>query len=115
MFEFAELLTLAIATVLMVYLLSVRERLRTLPFLWQLQWPLLLLMVAWIATVIEGIPLGENAPLFVFVQENVEEANEAGTFSAVSNLIEHLALAGAAVWILVILVRRGRAPEEVRP
>ena len=105
MFQFGEILTLAICAVTVIYVLSNWRRIRALPALRPFLGPFLLLVVAWIATVVEGFFLqGQGVPILVFNQESTFIAHQ-NLFSELFNLIEHLGYAAAGVWFFVLTWR----------
>ena len=110
-FQFAEILTLGLCAVTVVYLLTNRQRIRALRGLRPFVAPFFLLAVAWTATILEGIPAaGDSAAHIVFWEKSTEIVHTGGIVSQVLNLIEHLGYMVASVWLLVVLWRAFRSP-----
>jgi hypothetical protein len=114
MFQFGEILTLAICGVTVAYLIANWRRIRSLPALAPYLGPFLCLLTAWITTVAEGLFLsGEQLPLVVFAQESILVATQS-PFSELLNFVEHAAYAAAGIWLLILIVRdswnRAEAP-----
>lgn len=109
MFQFGELLALCIGLVALVYLLAHRRRIAAEPALHPFAVPFLLMLVAWIATVLEGVHFESgDIPWLVFGQESLSVARRSIT-SELLNLAEHAAYAAGAVGLLVVLWRNRRA------
>ena len=116
MFQFGEVLGLAIATMVAVYVLTNRQRLLALPALKALLIPFLFMLAGWIATVVEGIPSGgAGLPRIVFWQQSPQVTAEGGAFSQVFNLLEHLCVAASGVWLAVVLWRTRPSVYEKSP
>ncbi|MCX5683183.1 MAG: hypothetical protein NT049_05800 [Planctomycetota bacterium] len=112
MFQFGEILTLALSLITLVYLLAYRRRIRAEPALRAFVGPFLILMVAFVATVAEGAFMqGADIPVIVFGQENISIAH-AGTASEWLNLIEHTSYALSAIWLYVAIWRLYKRPRE---
>ena len=111
MFQFGEILTLGLGTVAAIYLLTNRGDIARLPPLRVLVIPFILMAVAWVATVLEGIP-GGGAPTIVFLQGSATIAHQGGLASELLNVVEHLAYTATAVALLVGLWRARRPEQE---
>ena len=111
MFQFGEILTLGLGTVAAIYLLTNRGAIARLPALRVLVIPFILMAVAWVATVLEGIP-GGGARTIVFLQGSATIARQGGLASELLNVVEHLAYTAAAVALLVGVWRARRLGRE---
>lgn len=106
MFQFGEVVGLAIAAMATVYVLTNWHRILALPSLKALLAPFFLMVAGWLCTVVEGIPSGgAGLPRIVFWQESPQVTAGAGAFGLVFNLMEHLCLAAAGVSLLLALWR----------
>jgi len=116
MFQFGELLTLAIGVVALAYVVANWRRIRSLPTLRPLVIPFVLIALSWLFTVVEGVFL-TNVPFgqILMLQPSVGGSAEAGTGGQILNLLEHLANMSGAVALLVVVLtvrretRRGDA------
>jgi len=111
MFQFGELLTLGLFLVTCAYLLMHWRTIAALPALRPLVIPFLLMAVATLATVLEGIPAGAATGQIIFWEQSPQVARAGGWVSQLLNLLEHTAYAGAGVWLAVALWRRRSAAE----
>lgn len=116
MFQFGEVLGLAIAAMAAVYVLTNWQRILALPSLKPLLVPFFLMVAAWIITVVEGIPGGEaGVARIVFWQQSPQVTAGAGGFGQVFNLVEHLCLAAMGVCLLLALWRTRPSVYEKSP
>jgi hypothetical protein len=116
MYEFGEILTLAICVVAAVYVLTNRRRIGQLQSLRPFVFPFMLALVGWIATVVEGIPQGgPGLPTLVFWTSSPGVVAAGGSFGEVFNALEHVCLAASGVWLLVVLWRGRGAAQEGSP
>lgn len=100
MFQFGEILTLTLGLITVVYVLTNRPRICAQPMLRPFVMPVLILMVAFVSTVVEGVFIqGDNIPWIVFGQESIPVAYE-NLASESFNLVEHTAYTVAAIWLL---------------
>ncbi len=113
--QFGELLTLGLCVITALYLLIHLRTVTAVPALRSLILPFLLVFVAFVATVLEGLPAGGNLAEIIFWEEGPAAVERGGWPSALLNLVEHLGYAGAAVSLAVILWRRQRTPAEAEP
>ncbi len=107
MLQFGELLTLGLSLVAGVYVVLHYRPIRGVRGLWPLVLPFLLVVLAFLATVLEGIP-GSNEAQIIFWEQSPLAVRQGGWPSALLNLVEHLAYTGAAVSLAVILWRQRR-------
>jgi len=106
MFQFGEVVGLAIAVMATVYVLTNWHRILALPSLKVLLIPFFLMVAGCLTTVVEGIPSGgAGLPHIVFWQQSPQVTAGAGAFGLVFNLLEHLCLAAAGVSLLLALWR----------
>ena len=105
MLQFGELLTLGLSLVAGVYVILHYRPIRSVQGLRPLVLPFLLVVLAFLATVIEGIPGGNDAQI-IFWEQSPLAVREGGWLSALLNLVEHLAYMAAAVSLAVILWRQ---------
>jgi hypothetical protein len=112
MFQFGEILTLALSLITLVYVLTSWRRLFAQPMLRPFIGPFLVLMVAFVSTVVEGAFMqGAGIPWIVFEQDDISIAH-AGLASELLNLAEHVSYAVAAIWLFVAIWREYRRPRE---
>ncbi len=106
MFQFGEVLTLAISVVAAAYLFANWTRIRSAPTLRPFALPLIVIIITWVATVVEGV-FSEDARRgwIVVLQESVGTANGESAVAVVFNLVEHVGTMLAAV-LLLVAVRR---------
>lgn len=110
MFQFGEILTLAICIVTIAYVLANWRRIQLLPALKPFVGPFLFLVVAWFATVIEGLFIeGPNIPILVLGQESIGVAHQS-PYSELLNLAEHVGYAVAGIWMFLLVRRCFRNP-----
>jgi hypothetical protein len=103
MFQFGEILTLALSLITLVYILTYRGRIIAQPMLRPFIGPYLVLMVAFVSTVVEGAFMqGADIPWVVFGQEDISIAHS-GLASELLNLTEHVSYAAAAIWLFVAI------------
>ncbi len=114
MFQFSEVLTLAIGLVLLAYLLAHRRRIADLPSLRPFVPAVMLLLLSWISTVAEGLFIEDVPPenVIQFWQKSVGLAVKGGAWSQALNWIEHLSALAASVWLFVAALRIRRANRE---
>jgi len=114
MFQFGELLTLGLFLVTTAYLLLHWRTTTALPILRPLVIPFVLMAVAALATVLEGIPTEFATGHVIFWEQSPQVVRAGGWVSQALNLVEHVGFAAAAVWLAVVLWRRRTAAEVVR-
>lgn len=115
MFQFGEILTLAIAVVAAAYLVTNWRRVRSSPSLRPFAIPLILMIVTWTATVVEGMfPADATGPWIVMAQESVGIVGNETVPAALFNFVEHITTAIAAVLLFVAVWRLCRTPSETR-
>jgi hypothetical protein len=101
MFQFGEVLALALSLIALVYLVTCWRRIQAQPLLRPFVGPFLVLMVAFVSTVTEGVFVeGANIPWIVFGEDSIRVASD-NPASALFNLAEHAAYAAATIWLLV--------------
>ncbi|MFO8014527.1 MAG: hypothetical protein R6X20_14610 [Phycisphaerae bacterium] len=114
MLQFGELLTLGLCTVTAVYLVLHRRQIGDVPGLRPLVFPFLLVALAFLATVVEGIPAGGDVTQIIFWERSPQAVERGGWLGALLNLLEHAAYLGAAVALAVFVwrqrKRRGATP-----
>lgn len=117
MFQFGEILCLALALVLVTYLVSQWRRIRGTPILRPFIGAILLLFVSWVATVVEGVFLEgvSFSNLILIYQQSVGLAGESSPGSRIFNWIEHVTTAAAGVWLLVGVLRLRRMETPPTP
>jgi hypothetical protein len=116
MFQFGEVLTLAISAVAAAYLFTNWTRIRSAPTLRPFALPLIVMFVAWVATVVEGVfSTDVQQGWIVMMQESVGTAAGESAAAVAFNLVEHVGTTLAAVLLLVAVHRlcQGR-PEDRR-
>jgi len=115
MFQFGEILTLAISAIAAIFLLINGRRILATPNLRPFVLPLILMIVSWIATVVEGIflPLPANGWVVV-MQESVGLAADEPLATTVCNFVEHISTVAAAILLLVAVLRLAWARGEDR-
>jgi hypothetical protein len=112
MFQFGEILTLALSLITLVYILTDRSRIIAEPLLRPFIGPFLVLMVAFVSTVVEGAFMqGAGIPWIVFEQDDISIAH-ASLASELFNLAEHMSYAVAAIWLFVAIWRVCKRPRE---
>jgi hypothetical protein len=109
MFQFGELLTLGLFLVTVVYLLVHRRTIASLATLRPLIIPFLLMALAALATVVEGIPAGAARDQIVFWEESPAVVRAGGWVSTALNLVEHVGFAAGAMGLAIVLWRRRSA------
>ncbi len=116
MFQFSELLTLAVGLVMLTYLVGHWRRIRRSRTLRPFILPSLLILSAWLFTVLEGVFLPWPPAQGVIVVEQASiPLSELGGLPAVAlNILEHLACGAAGVALLAAAVRLSRTRSEVR-
>ena len=115
MFQFGEIVTLALFLVVGVYVLAHRRQITALTSLRPLLPPFLLMAAAIIATVAEGVPGGlATGGNVIFWSDSLAVAQRGGLASQVLNLLEHLCHASSGIWLLVILLRANHVEREAR-
>jgi len=107
MFQFGELLTLGLCAVTMIYVVLHRRQVGQVPGLRTFLVPFVLVAVAFLATVVEGLPGSGGAATIIFWERSPEAVQRGGWLAAVLNLVEHAAYLGAAV-VLALLIWRKR-------
>jgi hypothetical protein len=115
MFEFGQVLTLMIGLVATAYFASNWRRIKAQPLLRALIGPFILLMVAWLAAVVESFFYGARSGLIVYEQESVEMAHASGLGAEIANLLQHVAMTAAAVWLLAVVWRTSQPASGKRP
>ena len=101
MFQFGEILALALSLITLVYLATYWRRICAQPLLRPFVGPFLVLMVAFVSTVAEGVFVaGANIPWIVFGEDSIRVAAD-NPASALFNLAEHAAYTAATIWLLV--------------
>jgi hypothetical protein len=116
MLQFGELLTLGLCTVTAVYLVLHRRQIGDVPGLRPLVFPFLLVALAFLATVLEGIPGGGGGVAhIIFWERSPQTVARGGWLGAVLNLVEHAAYLGAAIALAVIIWRRRKKPGATTP
>jgi len=111
MFQFGEVLTLGLFLVTAAYLLLHWRTMGALPILRPLIIPFLLMVVAALATVLEGVPSGAATGQIIFWEQSPQTVRAGGWVSQTLNLVEHVAYAASAIWLAVVLWRRRSAAE----
>jgi len=100
MFQFGEILTLVLSLIALVYVSTYRSRIRVQPALRPFVMPFLVLMVAFVSTVVEGVFVqGADIPWIVFGQNSSSVASD-NPASALINLAEHASYTAASIWLL---------------
>lgn len=113
MFQFGEILALAIWVVAVVYVATNWRRLGSLPHLRMLLGPTALLAAGTAATVLEGLFFtGADLPWLVVTQDSVVVIDTGAPGARVVNLLEHACMAASCVWLLVGLARIRRMGGE---
>jgi len=111
MLQFGELLTLGLCAVTAVYLVAHRRQVADVPSLRPFVVPFVLVVAAFLATVLEGLPAGGDATNIIFWERSPETVQRGGWLGALLNLVEHAAYLGAAVSMAVIIWRQRKRPE----
>jgi len=106
MFQFGELLTLGLCAVTGVYVALHRRQVNQAPGLRTFLVPFVLVTVAFLATVVEGLPGGGDAVQIIFWERSPEAVQRGGWLAAVLNLVEHAAYMGAAVALALLIWRK---------
>ena len=117
MFQFSEILTLALGLVLLTYLAAHWRRILGATALGPFVGPILLLIFSWVCTVAEGVFL-QNVPfenLIVVHQPSVGLPGQAGDMMHLLNWLEHISGAAAGVWLLVSMLQLRRSRREAAP
>jgi hypothetical protein len=105
MFQFGEVLTLAISLVVVIFLATAWRRIRAAPLVRPFVLPVLLITGAWVFTVLEGIgqaPPGQ--PVLLFYGEDIFPATRTWWFT-ICNGLEHLLLMAGAMALLAAVYR----------
>jgi hypothetical protein len=101
MLQFGEILALTLSLITLVYLATYWRRICAQPLLRPFVGPFLVLMIAFVSTVVEGVFLeGANIPWIVFGEDSIRVAAD-NPASALFNLAEHAAYTAATIWMLV--------------
>ncbi len=110
MFQFSEILTLAVGLVALTYLVAHRRRAAALPLLRPFIPAFLLLLVSWTSTVVEGFFVEGVPPedVIQFWQESVGLTVKGGTWGRIFNWLEHLSALAAGVWLCIAAIRLSR-------
>jgi hypothetical protein len=115
MLQFGELLTLGLCAVTALYLVLHRRQIGDVPGLRPLVFPFLLVALAFLATVLEGIPAGGDVAQIIFWERSPQTVARGGWLGGVLNLLEHAAYLGAAVALAVVIWRRPKKPGATPP
>jgi len=115
MLQFGELLTLGLCIVTAIYLVLHRRQIGAVAALRPLLVPFVLVTVAFLATVVEGLPAGGEVARIIFWERSPEAVQRAGWLGGLLNLIEHLSYLGAAISLATIVWKRRKAPAGSRP
>ena len=116
MFQFSELLTLAVGLVMLTYLVGHWHRLRRSHTLRPFILPAVLILSAWVFTVLEGVfmPWPPTQGVIVVQQASVSMAEGGGAATQMLNVLEHVACGAAGIALLAVVVRLSRVRLEVR-
>ena len=113
MFQFAEILTLSIGIITAVYVLAHWRSIRANPHLGPLVGPFLLMLLSWVATVVEGALISSpQTPVLFLAQPSMGVTAAGGTWAHAWNLVEHTSLTLSGVWLMVSLLRMSRRARE---
>jgi len=108
MLQFGELLTLGLGAVTATYLLLHRRPIANVAGLGRFVLPFVLMAVAMLATVLEGVPGASDAASIIFWERSPDILQRSGWIGAALNVVEHATYLGAAVVLLVVIWRQRR-------
>lgn len=106
MFQFGELLTLGLCTVAVVYVALHRRQINQVPGLRPFLVPFVLVTVAFLATVVEGLPGGGDASQIIFWERSPEAVQRGGWLAEALNLVEHTVYVAATVALALLIWRK---------